>query len=405
MMETDIISGENVKPSSPTPHHLRTYELSMLDQIVPPMLVPIVLYFPNGYHSSETANLLKHSLSLILTRFYPLAGRVKNDALSIDCNDEGVPFVVAKINGHKLCDLLKNPDPELPRCLLPCEVTWATELAPGSSVAMIQVNHFDCGGIAIGTVFWHKVVDAVTIGNFLHSWAATARGSREAFCPNYIAQSLFPQKEEIQAQSGSLGAILRKGKSLMRRYVFDAPAISKLKARSRIDCPTRVEVVPALIWKCFKVASLVNNKPESLVTHAVNLRRRAQHAFPSDCFGNFPGLAAASSTNKNADNLGNLFKKMRDAVSKIDNDFVNRPLGDEGFSGYNENLGRIWSGIPEGADLLSFSSWCGFDLYKVDFGWGKPVSISRCDSGSDSESPFFNVVWLMDTRAGDGVEA
>ncbi|KAI3460457.1 hypothetical protein Pfo_017120 [Paulownia fortunei] len=411
-MESEIISSESVRPSSPTPQHLQTYKLSMLDQIVPPMLVPLVLYFSNTVDSSDpelftsqTIQLLKRSLSVILTRFYPLAGRVNRDGQSIDCNNQGVPFVVVKFTGQKLSDLLTNPDPNLPRRLVPCEITWDSEQCPDSCVALIQVSYFDCGGIAIGAVFWHKVADAMTIGTFLNSWAAITRGSREAVCPNYIAQSMFPHKEEMPRQSGSLAAILKAGKSVMRRYVFDASAISSLKAKSAIERPTRVEVVSALIWKCFMAASLANNNSVSLVTHAVNLRRRAQPPFPSDCFGNFPGLAAATSNNENGKDLGHLVRKMRDAISKIDNDFINRMHGDEGFWGYRENLRLTWSEIPEGADLLSISSWCSFGLYGADFGWGKPIWLTRCDAGTDSESRFLNVVWLMDTRVGDGIEA
>ncbi|KAL3833253.1 hypothetical protein ACJIZ3_007989 [Penstemon smallii] len=414
-MKSVVISMENVQPSYPTPLHLRNYKLSMLDQIVPPMLVPVILYFSPSTNInivdpeiflSQATDSLKRSLSLILTRFYPIAGKISGDGLSIDCNDQGVPFYVAKITGHKLSDLLKNPDPQFSKRLVPCEVTLDFELGPGGNLAMIQVNHFECGGIAIGAVFWHKVADAMTIGTFLNAWAVAARAeSSEPICPNYISQLLFPQKEEMQNQTGSLGSLFNKGKALMRRYVFDASAIGKLKAESNIKRPTRVEVVSAHLWKCFMVASLLNGKSASLVTQAVNLRRRAKPSFPSDCFGNFPGLAAASSTNENKKELGHLVKEMRDALNTIDHDFVNRMLGDEGFLGYTENQQRTWSKIPDGADLLAISSWCSFGLYNVDFGWGKPIWLTRCDVGSDSESSFLNGVWLMDTRSGDGVEA
>ncbi|KAK6131054.1 hypothetical protein DH2020_035207 [Rehmannia glutinosa] len=412
MERSVIISRENVRPSLPTPQSLQTYKLSMLDQIVPSMLVPLVLYFPNtnkeindhDSFTSQTTQQLKRSLSLILTRFYPLAGRINEDRKSINCNDQGVPFVVVKFPGQKLSHILKNPDQDLPRHLLPCEITWDAEQCPDSTVALIQVIYFDCGGVAIGVIFWHKLVDALTMANFLNSWANTTRGSRElAICPNYIAQFMFPYKEETPKEFGSMAAILKTGKTVMRRYMFDEMSISKLKAKSSsggaVVRPTRVEAVSALIWKCFISASLANNVSATVLTHAVNLRRRADPPFPSDCFGNFPGLAAAtSSANENEKaELGQLVRKMRDAISKIDGDYVNRMRGDEGrLLGYR--------GIPEGIDFLSISSWCGFGIYGADFGWGKPVWLTRCDKGSDLESLFLNVVWLMDTRGG-GIEA
>ncbi|KAL6504806.1 hypothetical protein OROHE_023564 [Orobanche hederae] len=325
-MEGEIMARENVRPSSPTPHNLQTYKLSMLDQIVPSMLK------------------LKRSLSVVLSRFYPLAGRVNDDGQSINCNDQGVPFTIVKFPGLKLSDdiLCKKPDEDLPRHLLPCEIAWDAEQCPDSSVALIQVSYFDCGGIAIGLVFWHKIVDATAIGYFVTSWADTTRGdSSRAVCPNYISQNVFPPKQINHA---------------MRRYVFDAPAISKLKSISAVDRPTRVEVVSALIWKCFMAASLANGNSASVLTHAVNLRSRAEPPFPTECFGNFPGLAATSARNGSSFGIGQLVREMREAIRKIDGGFVNRLHGDEGLWGYRENLRLTWSDIPENADLLSISS-------------------------------------------------
>ncbi|KAL0351630.1 UNVERIFIED_CONTAM: (13S,14R)-1,13-dihydroxy-N-methylcanadine 13-O-acetyltransferase AT1 [Sesamum calycinum] len=146
-MEGEIISREHIKPSSPTPLEQRTHKLSLLDQIVPPIYVPLVLYYPNLENTpmdpdfiSHTTQILKQSLSSTLTRFYPLAGRIK-DKLSIDCNDEGLPFVVTKFN-TRLSDFLKNPDAQACRGHIPSPLTWA-EPGPGSNVALIQVNFFE----------------------------------------------------------------------------------------------------------------------------------------------------------------------------------------------------------------------------------------------------------------------
>ncbi|KAL3838670.1 hypothetical protein ACJIZ3_023261 [Penstemon smallii] len=406
-MEIVLISKENVQPSSPTPLHLQNYKFSMLDQIAPAMVVPVVLYFssPGEILNSHMTDSLKRSLSLILTQFYPIAGRISEDGLSVDCNDQGVPFSVVKITA-RLSDLLKNPDPQLAKRFVPCELTVEDESGLDRNLAMIQVNHFDCGGIAIGVVFRHKIADAMTIGSFLHAWAATARVSSESVCPNYISQSLFPQKEEMSKQTNSLGPLLKKGKTSMHRYVFDASAIRQLKAESNIERPTRVQVVLALLWKCFMVASLSNGKQVSLVSQTVNLRRRARPPFPSDCFGNLIGFTNASSTNENKKELGHLVKEIRDAISKIDHDYVNRMLGDEGLLGCIWNLQPTFNEIFKADDVLFCQSWCGFGMYDVDFGWGKPIWVIRCHEGNNSDSmPFINVVWLIDTKFGDGIEA
>lgn len=49
--------------------------------------------------------------------------------------------------------------------------------------------------------------------------------------------------------------------------------------------------------------------------------------------------------------------------------------------------------------FLSITSWCKFPTYEVEFGWGKPtwVTTSRC--------LVKNIIVLMDTRAGEGIQA
>ncbi|XP_057773271.1 stemmadenine O-acetyltransferase-like [Salvia miltiorrhiza] len=410
--EIKIISSANVKPSSPTPRNLRHYKFSMLDQIFPPTALALALYYPNTTQindpdsfASQIMQQLTRSLSVILTRFYPLAGRASGEGEFIDCNDAGVPFTVARFSGHELSEHLADPRPDL---LLPCGTDWGTDPGPDSAVALIQVNCFDCGGVAIGAVFWHKVVDASTVSAILRSWGAAARGSKEPVCPNYIAQYMFPQKEEMPVPLGSTTDIAKTGKSVVRRYIFDTSAISSLRSKlSSVKLPSRVEVVSALLWKCFMSASLVNGKSTSLLAQTLDLRRRAQPPFPPECFGNFLALAPATSTNDENAELGDLVKKMRDSITKIDDDYINRMRGDEGLMGYYENLRLMWTEYSQEVDILPISSVCGHGVYDIDFGWGKPVWSSRCETSNiDSEMGLvWNRIWLTDTRFGDGIEA
>ncbi|KAL8056874.1 hypothetical protein ABFX02_04G147100 [Erythranthe guttata] len=411
----------------------------MLDQLAPSMVIPIVLYFlpkqqsPDHHHVHLSNNVitekLKLSLSTTLSRFYPLSGRISGDAQSIDCNDQGVPFTVVEFPGQNLSDLLKNnPDQNLPRHLLPCPVTWDAAQPPHGCVALIQLSHFRCGGFALGAVFWHKVGDAVTVSTFLDSWAATTRHdvlslstlAPDPVVPDYTAAAAFPHNEELAAtqsssSSSSLSCIMRTGKSVMHRYLFDRNSISSLKpaaaaAAGGLRPPSRVEVVSALIWRCFMSASLANGRSKSVLSHAVNLRRRANPPLAAACFGNFAGMALAASENTSTTirDLGRLVGKMREGISKIDGDFVERMTAQsDGLAGYQENARQTWSGMAEGVDPLCVSSWCNMGLYDVDFGWGKPTWVTRFDTGNHNlDSPFFiNLVWLVDSRDGDGVEA
>nr|XP_011457541.1 PREDICTED: vinorine synthase-like [Fragaria vesca subsp. vesca] len=154
----EVVSKEIIKPSSPTPDHLRHYQFSFLDQLSPPVYNSLVLFYEfNGETQPripEISNHLKTSLSEVLTLFYPLAGRVKDNKF-IDCNDEGIPYLEAQVKNCKLADILKNPIPEELNKFVPFELDdTANEYALG-----IQLNIFECGGFAIGQCVSHKLAD------------------------------------------------------------------------------------------------------------------------------------------------------------------------------------------------------------------------------------------------------
>ncbi|KAL6544581.1 hypothetical protein OROMI_023443 [Orobanche minor] len=201
-----------------------------------------------------------------------------------------------------------------------------------------------------------------------------------------MAKDMFPQQEEIPMQLGSTADLIKTGKSVVRRYIFYTSTISTLKSKSSdVARPSRVEVVSALIWKSFMAASLANGKSTSLLTQTLDLRRRAQPPFTQECFGNFLTVAPATAANDTNADLGTLVGKMRDSITKIDDDYINRMAGDGGLMGYYENLQLTWADFSPEFDILPISSLCGLDLYSVDFGWGKPVWFSKCDLGNEAE--------------------
>ncbi|KAI8008795.1 (13S,14R)-1,13-dihydroxy-N-methylcanadine 13-O-acetyltransferase AT1 [Camellia lanceoleosa] len=119
----EIIGRETIKPSSPTPHHLRRYKLFPRDQFSPQQYIPVVFFYINPSHTTrgsgidgggdsydETANVrsehLKESLSKTLTHFYPLAGRLR-DNLSVNCNEEGADYLEARVTNCGVSNILE----------------------------------------------------------------------------------------------------------------------------------------------------------------------------------------------------------------------------------------------------------------------------------------------------------
>lgn len=433
--EVQIISREFVKPSSPTPHHLRTFKLSLLDQLIPAPYAPIVLFYPNNHgdgviNLEETAKklaVLKQALSKSLSNFYPLAGIIRDD-LSIECNDQGACFVTAMVVNHHLSEFLEKPDLHFICQFLPCDPNLMGPMA-GKSVTNVQINLFECGGIAISLCISHKILDGNGLKIFLKSWAEMANGSEEIHnvCPDFVASSLFPANEDLWLRDSSMAmwrSMFKKGKSSTKRFVFDAAAITTLKAmatsdsgRSNLRSPTRVETTSAFLWKCVKEASesINGHKRSSMLTHIVNLRKRATPTLSKNSIGNLIWISSAKCTipprHHQDKGLPQLADLVRHSISKIDGDYVKKLCdgGNKGSSLMRKNLKEIedfgsnrLESEEEEVDYLGFSSWCGFGFYEIDFGWGKPIWVS---SYAVAAPVFMNLVILLETRNGDGIEA
>ncbi|KAK1440986.1 hypothetical protein QVD17_06822 [Tagetes erecta] len=413
-MEVEFISKENIKPSSPTPHHLKTFNLSILDQLITTPYIPIILYYPNihncdnVFQALQRSLLLKKSLSKTLTQFYPLAGTTK-DHLSIDCNDVGANYVLALVHG-RCDDFLRCPDNRLINKFLPIEPSFDGSNV-GAPVTNVQVNIFKCGGIAIGLCISHNILDGAALYTFIKGWSNMTCGTKEVIYPNLTASSIFPAKSLWLRDISMVffESLLKHGEVSTKRLVFGPSAIASLKAeaaRNGVQQPTRVEVVSAFIWKCALAASKQARgfQNTSRLTHSVNLRRKLETKSSKDFIGNMIWISNAVYQASSEPTLHGLVNKVRESIAKIDVEFVNKAQGDEGYVAMQKSLkenGEI--GSSGRVDNYNFTSWCNMGFYDIDFGWGKPSWVTGI-VGYGAPA-FMNLVTLMDTKCYGGIEA
>ncbi|KAK9119972.1 hypothetical protein Scep_018065 [Stephania cephalantha] len=342
-------------------------------------------------------------LACCLTKFYPLAGRIKDD-VSVDCNDAGVDYLEAKVTNCTLLDVITNPNIPSLKQLLPCEPHIHDLESP---LLLVQVNRFQCGGIAIGVCISHKVADASALGMFVNGWSCTARGDCETVAPHFELSTLFPWRDdtndieqESQATEGDYDHE-KDNKIVTKRFVFNATDIARLRDKARnIESPTRIEVVSAFIWKRFVDSNRSKTRPTSKpysVFHAMNLRKRRAPPLAEHGFGNMSVVVIESLETEDDDNeYCSLVGKIRSAIRGVDGEFVKKlESGDEWYLKHIK-AGLIEQGKGE-KEQISFSSWCWL-FYDADFGWGRPVWVSP-------PLYFKNGVILMDTRDGEGIEA
>ncbi|KAI3831481.1 hypothetical protein MKX03_016587 [Papaver bracteatum] len=413
-MEVEIISNENIKPSSPTDHHLKTFKLSSLDRYRPSEYIPIILFYnpdPACTNHDGISDHLKKSLSNTLTRFYPIAGRIKDNNTCVDCTDEGVEYIETRIQG-KISDFTWTS--ELLHQLVPVHTNLAKEVP-----AVVQVNFFDCGGVVITVCISHKIGDTSTYATFINSWAATARGAPAA-SPSFDSQSLFPilvpdTSDTDNDRRGYHSSDDEENEDLVKkRLVFDGEKVSALQERigdtlTTLKYPTRVEAVSALIWKSAMETGVVTSprgeqKPEliSEMHIVVNVRKKMDPPLSDSSFGNIFSLATPKATiTSGGVDLDDLVGQIRVAISQVDGDHVKRMQNDEDSEDDDEEYDHDDDEYNDYCIMIWLMIWCNFPLYEIDFGFGKPNWVTT----DTIEVLDGNDIYLMDTITGKGVES
>ncbi|XAR55667.1 Deacetylvindoline O-acetyltransferase [Bertholletia excelsa] len=398
-----LLSKEIIKPSTPTPPHLRNLKLSLLDQLTNGMYMPTVLYFACNHNDklnrSAKSRLLKQSLSQLLSHYYHFAGRLSSSRTDfIHCNDEGVEFFEAQIQSN-LSDFLKLPQSETEELVFPGGIMYKK---PGKeSLLKVQVSFFDCGGVAVGICISHKIVDGCSFIIFLYNWGKMSCKSGEIVPPKLeymVGKTIFTAPEDPlmvpnnDAETANCGG---------ERFAFGASNIAKLRAMAtsaRVQDPTRVEVVTAFLYKCAIDTSL--QPSTKVLLQLVNMRRRVVPPLPENCVGNYAWFYSISPRQGTQMTLQALVGQLRKGLSLLCDENVKNLEMEEWVKAICD-FKRVEDSqeVLKDVDIYVCTSTCRFSFYKVNFGWGEPICI-RMASGAPKNSFF-----LMDTREGDGIEA
>ncbi|KAD2393089.1 hypothetical protein R6Q59_012821 [Mikania micrantha] len=407
-----IITRETIKPSSPTPSHLLTYNLSEMDLLSPKFFMPVVLFYSrnNGGKAEEKDIMLKKSLSQSLTRYYPFAGRLPSPASPyVDCNDEGVLFLEAR-NDTQLDSFQRR--------MISCQEDDMDQLFPDDMInfknttsrylGAVQLTHFACGGSALAISLTHVIGDGCTLSSFLSHWASVARyGSTDhkEVVPNDPHYIQSPCTQLTLPETG-MEKITPLNNLVSRRFVFPNSKLSELKnkvvseADGSMNNPTRVEVLTSLIYKTAVAAAIERSgsfKPSYLVFVA-NVRDKFVQKLPPSAVGNFLKLMMVKTMHESETSLSMVSAEMRKKKLQLDQGIQSLQQLVDDLKSFlakltNEDLENV------AKETYWCSSLCGFRFNKLDFGWGKPMGTSHAARCVDR-----NGFVLMDTADGDGIE-
>ncbi|CAI0418052.1 unnamed protein product [Linum tenue] len=421
----EVFSTEMVRPSIPTPDSHRIHRLSFFDQFSPPLYVPLLYFYLNHHHQpnhvdtsladlvDDRTRVLKRSLSEALSTYYPLAGRMgddEDDPLTFHCNDEGVVFLQARMNS-KLSTVLSHPDgdqrDEALNLLFPDG--FSDKFTSLSSPLLVQVTSFECGGMALSICASHKILDMASFSAFVNYWASTASSTSSPSStknhPDFNLATLFPPVD-LPPATTTIIEPLPKVKSICKRFVFGPSDIAKLKAlaeKNNVKNPTRVELVLALICSCAISASKAcrSGKWTYKLSQAVNLRTRLSTlpvAGSDLSLGNLSSAFAMKVAGETDETDLHLFVDM---IRRAKTEYFSACTAGTGggcdqFRCFIEET-RKGLKAEEAEKVYVSSSWCRFQLYEADFGWGKPVWVT-CGIREPK-------IVLLDTREGGGIEA
>ncbi|KAH7515591.1 hypothetical protein FEM48_Zijuj10G0042800 [Ziziphus jujuba var. spinosa] len=309
-IDIQVISKQSIKPSAPTPDHLRHYQLSFLDPIAPSTFMPMIFFYPKqadhiNLTKEQLVDRIKKSLSESLTLFYPLAGRVKNK-LCVECNDKGACYFEAEAK-CKLSEILQNPNPHDMNSLLPFELDDVDGLP-----LIVQVTFFLCEGMTLGFGMNHEVADALSFFTVLNTWSALARGETDFKPPIFGTSELFPPRD-------------------MSGFPFKMGIIK-----------------------------------DNIVA------KRMETVLAENYFGNISRVAISVPSIEKEDGFEGILKPVKESIKNINPEFVKTLQQIDG--GHLDFLKQRSTQVSKGEVIsFSFTSLCRFPVYEADFGWGNRV--------------------------------
>ncbi|BBN17195.1 shikimate O-hydroxycinnamoyltransferase [Marchantia polymorpha subsp. ruderalis] len=189
-MKVTIRDSTMVRPLGETP--TGPIWNSNVDLVIPRIHVASVYFYrPNGSPDFFSGEVMKEALGKALVPFYPMAARLRESAedgrIEINCNGEGVLLVEAQADA--CIDDFGNfaPQPAFQQLVPKLDISGDISSYP---LLVLQVTHFNCGGVAFGVGMQHHIADGMSGIHFINTIADMARGESLKVAP-FIDRTLL----------------------------------------------------------------------------------------------------------------------------------------------------------------------------------------------------------------------
>ncbi|CAL5210810.1 unnamed protein product [Lathyrus oleraceus] len=378
------------------------------------------------YSSENLIHALKASLSIALSHFPPLAGRLTTDSdgyIYITCNDAGVDFIHSKAKHLTLNAVLSPSLIDVHPCF---KEFFAYDLTVSYSghhnpLAAIQVTEL-ADGVFIGCTINHAVTDGTSFWHFFNTFAAVTKNTTAAVkiskSPDFTRDTVFNSTAVLPVPTGGPAVTFDVDEPIRERvFHISRESILKLKHKANSNCnsngltdPTELigkqandgwkngnsngrvngnatvngngktnyrneissfQSLSAQLWRSVTRARKLDLSKTSTFRMAVNCRHRLNPKMDTFYFGNaiqsIPTVASVKDIISN--DLKFCAELLHKNVVVYDDATVHRGIEDW------ENNPRLFPlGNFDGA-MITMGSSPRFPMYDNDFGWGKPLAI------------------------------
>ncbi|KAJ8753753.1 hypothetical protein K2173_000007 [Erythroxylum novogranatense] len=418
---TTIVSKCTICPNQKSTLKSLKFSVSDLPMLSCQYIQKGVLLSRPPYSIDNLITLLKHSLSITLTHFPPLAGRLITDPnghVHILCNDAGVEFVQAKA-GRLFIDNILSPL-DVPDCFkefftFDNTLSYSGHFKP---LAAVQVTEL-ADGVFIGCTVNHAVTDGTSFWHFFNTFAEICKGAKKiSNSPDFSRTTVFNSPAVLKFPSGGPKATFSGDEPLRERiFHFSREAIQKLKSRANEHDPSEIlgkqandswkvvnldtngngngncngkvnpvnttlktntaaqissfQSLSAQLWRSVTRARKLPNSRTTTFRMAVNCRHRLEPKLDPYYFGNaiqsIPTVASVGEL---------LSRELSYGAELLHRNVVAHGDGTvrKGIAAWEDEPRLFPLGNFDGASITMGSS-PRFPMYDNDFGWGLPLAV------------------------------
>ena len=344
---------------------------------------------------------LKHSLSLTLFHFYPLAGRLVTQktqdppsyAVLVDCNNnsDGARFIYATLD-MTISDIISPIDvPPIVHSLFDHHKAVNHD---GHTMPLLSIQVTELlDGVFIGCSMNHTIGDGTSYWNFFNTWSeiffqtqaqgleydATVPISRHPIHNRWFPDGCGPLINLPFKHEDEFIDRFESPKLRVRIFHFSAESIAKLKARANSESKSKTSEISSFqslsahVWRSVTRARKLPNDEITSCKLAISNRSRLEPPLPHEYFGNAvdvvstAGFTAGELLEKD---LGWAAWKVHVAVANQNDKAVRQKL-------------KEWLKLPVVYQLgvhfdpctVTMSSSPRFNMYGNEFGMGKAVAV------------------------------